>query len=83
VKFSKTPGIDLMVFSEHCSYFHLVDTRSFNEEQVIRVQETDKNITGVAFDIKGTNLYVGVEDCIFEYEIDVLKRRTFDSGDLL
>eukprot|EP01080_Neovahlkampfia_damariscottae_P004300 gene4300-7656_t len=47
VKFSKTAGIDLMVFAEHCSYFHVIDTRNFNDEQIIRVQEGDKNITGM------------------------------------
>ncbi|KAJ2311815.1 hypothetical protein H4R23_002017, partial [Coemansia sp. Cherry 401B] len=37
VKFSPSGSIDLLAFSEHTSYVNIVDTRSFEKRQVLRV----------------------------------------------
>ncbi|KAJ2577649.1 hypothetical protein GGH19_001125 [Coemansia sp. RSA 1807] len=37
VKFSPSGSVDLLAFSEHTSYVNIVDTRSFEKRQVLRV----------------------------------------------
>ncbi|KAI9471558.1 hypothetical protein LPJ55_005735 [Coemansia sp. RSA 990] len=43
VKFSPSGSIDLLAFSEHTSYVNIVDTRSFEKRQVLRVNSDSFN----------------------------------------
>ncbi|KAG0256248.1 cleavage and polyadenylation specificity factor subunit 2 [Actinomortierella ambigua] len=47
VKFSSSGSVDLLVYSEHVSNVNLVDARSFNDRQIIRVAppNADEHIT--------------------------------------
>lgn len=84
VKFSNQFGIDLMAFSEHTKYIHIIDTRNFNDEQIIEVEENgDVNISGFTFTSDSLRLIVGEEENIHEYHLDILKRRMSSEGELL
>eukprot|EP00834_Sanchytrium_tribonematis_P001868 NODE_49_length_31687_cov_0.791123.p10 type:complete len:334 gc:universal NODE_49_length_31687_cov_0.791123:21754-20753(-) len=62
VKFSPSGSIDLLMFSEHVSYVHLVDARTFNEKQVIRVapDDHDLHISGICFSPDSKRCFVGI-----------------------
>ncbi|KAJ3338085.1 hypothetical protein HDU93_010021 [Gonapodya sp. JEL0774] len=85
VKFSPTGSIDLLIYSEHVSYFSLVDARTFNERQTIRVVPpgADAHISGLAFAPDSRTVYVGTESSVLEYDVDTLSRRSFGSGSFL
>lgn len=61
MKFSPTGSVDLLMYSEHVSYINVVDTRSFEEKQVIRVAppNIDQHIAGITFTPDSKNAYVG------------------------
>jgi hypothetical protein len=66
------------VYTEHVSYFHIVDTRNF-ENQTIKVSNNDdKNISGIGFTCDGSSILVGLEEQIQQYNVDLFKRKTFD-----
>jgi uncharacterized protein YjiK len=61
--------MDLLVFSEvfqflfqHVSYVNIVDARTFNERQVVRVspQGSDQHISGISFSPDSQSLFVGI-----------------------
>lgn len=85
VKFCRQGAVDLLVFSEHVSVINLVDARTFYDKQSIRIapSNTDANITGVAFAHDDRSVFVGLEPCVVEYDIDMVKRRSFPSAGLL
>ncbi|EPZ34813.1 WD40 repeat-like protein [Rozella allomycis CSF55] len=86
VKFSPSGSVDLLVFSEkHVSYINVVDARSFNQHQVLRVAppNTDLHITGLSFSPDSQAVFVGTESAILEYEVDTILRRTFPYGAIL
>ncbi|KAL7747265.1 hypothetical protein RI367_007318 [Sorochytrium milnesiophthora] len=62
VKFSSSGSIDLLAFSEHTSYVHLVDARTFNQRQTIRAAApgTDQHISGLAFTPDSKSLFVAL-----------------------
>jgi len=49
------------MYSEHVSYINVVDTRSFEEKQVIRVAppNVDQHISGITFTPDSKHAYVG------------------------
>jgi WD40 repeat protein len=61
VKFSPSSSIDLLLYSEHVSYVNLVDARTFNEKQSIRLspQGVDQHITGVCWSPDSRGVFVG------------------------
>jgi hypothetical protein len=90
VKFS--PGVlDLLAFTEHCSYVHVVDARNYTDEQIIRVstppvspdtpsiEREDQDITGFSFSPNGNKMIVGTTSSILEYDVHTAMRRTFFS----
>lgn len=85
VKFSQTNSVDLLTFSEHTSYFNIVDARTFESQQSIRVapQGIDVHITGLTFSPDSDSIFVGVEQGILEFQIDLILRRSFPTGSLL
>jgi WD40 repeat protein len=84
LKFSPTNGVDLLAFSEHVNYFHLVDTRNFTDIQQIRVARYgDHDISGITFTNDSSKLFVGLSDEIQQYHVDINARRMFCFGNLL
>eukprot|EP00184_Porphyridium_aerugineum_P007823 CAMPEP_0184693408 /NCGR_PEP_ID=MMETSP0313-20130426/1640_1 /TAXON_ID=2792 /ORGANISM="Porphyridium aerugineum, Strain SAG 1380-2" /LENGTH=350 /DNA_ID=CAMNT_0027151483 /DNA_START=286 /DNA_END=1339 /DNA_ORIENTATION=+ len=75
VKFASVGELDLLAFTEHMSYLHLVDTRTdYSEKQVVRVCPSmrDVNISGLAFSKNNSTICVGTDASIFEYQIDTV-----------
>lgn len=85
VKFSPTGSIDLLMFSEHVSYVNLVDTRTFNQKQTIRVAppNCDYHISGITYSPDSKTIFVGLENSILEYSVDVMSRRSFPEGSII
>ena len=85
VKFSQTNSVDLLAFSEHTSYFNIVDARTFDSQQSIRVaqQGMDLHLTGLAFSPDSDSLFIGIEQGILEYQIDLISRRSFPTGSII
>lgn len=54
--------MDLLVYSEHVSYVNLVDARTFNERQVVRVAppNVDEHISGIALSPDSKVCFVGM-----------------------
>ena len=61
VKFSPSGSMDLLMYSEHVSYINVVDTRTFEEKQVIRVSppNIDQHIAGITFTSDSKHAFVG------------------------
>lgn len=85
VKFSQTNSVDLLVFSEHTTYFNIVDARAFDVQQSVRVAPAgvDLHLSGLAFSPDSDSVFVGVEQGILEYPIDLMSRRCFPTGSLI
>jgi hypothetical protein len=86
VKFSQSGSVDLLAFSEHTSVVNLVDARTFEDCDTIRVSQTadiDVNISGMAFTPDSKSLMVGLENGALEYRIDLKSRHAFPQGQLL
>ncbi|KAK9718180.1 hypothetical protein K7432_005695 [Basidiobolus ranarum] len=85
VKFSPSGSVDLLMFSEHVSYVNIVDARTFNDRQSIRVAPPsfDQHISGFTFSPDSKAVYVGVEGSVLEYEVDTMRRRSFPTGSIL
>lgn len=81
VKFCTDSSTDLLAFSEHLSVVNLVDCRNWMDRQSIRLcpPHTDLSITGLTFGAGSESncLYVGLENCVVEYEINLMKRKSF------
>ena len=77
--------MDLLLYSEHISYINVVDARTFNERQVIRVSPpgVDTHISGISFSPDSRSVFVGTESAVVEYEVDTTARRTFPTGSIL
>lgn len=86
VKFSQSGSVDLLAFSEHTSVVNLVDARTFEGCDAIRVSQSpdiDVNISGIAFTPDSKSLVVGLENGALEYRIDMKSRHAFPHGQLL
>ena len=69
----------------HTKYFSVVDERNFETQQVVRVGATgmDLNLTGLAFSPDSESIFVGAEQAVLEYSIDMISRRSFPTGSTL
>lgn len=79
VKFSPVP-LDLLAFSEHRGFVHLVDCRMWSRRQIIQAQEDsihDPDICGFDFSPCGRNLYVGRENAMEVLQLDLQSRKSF------
>ncbi|KAI9472418.1 MAG: WD40-repeat-containing domain protein [Benjaminiella poitrasii] len=85
VKFTQTGAIDLLAFTEHVSHVHVIDARTFNSQQTIRVGSPghDTPITGLCFSNDSQKMFVGLENAILDFNIDTGSRRRFAYGSLL
>jgi WD40 repeat protein len=61
VKFTQTGAIDLLAFTEHVSHVHIVDARTFDGQQTVRVGSAghDTPITGLCFSNDSQKMFVG------------------------
>ncbi|CEP08246.1 hypothetical protein [Parasitella parasitica] len=84
VQFSTGP-LDLLAYAEHVNNVYIVDTRTFETRQIVRLspENEDRSITGLAFSPNSTLLYVGMEDRLVELLVDVSGRRQFGGGRLI
>ncbi|CAO3640712.1 unnamed protein product [Cunninghamella echinulata] len=79
ISFSKGP-YDLMAYSEHVSQINLVDTRTFETRQIIRLspaEDLDVHIAGLCFSSTNQSLFVAMEDNMLELKLDLISRRQF------
>ncbi|KAI9189646.1 hypothetical protein H9P43_001079 [Blastocladiella emersonii ATCC 22665] len=85
VKFSPGSSIDLLAFSEHVSNVHVVDARTFNSRQIVRVAppHVEQHISGLAFTPDARSLFVGMEANLVELEVNTKLRRSFPAGAIL
>eukprot|EP00732_Lithocolla_globosa_P001638 Lithocolla_globosa_v1_NODE_851_length_3187_cov_22.354406.p1 type:complete len:323 gc:universal NODE_851_length_3187_cov_22.354406:673-1641(+) len=81
VKFSPKLSVDLLLFTEQDTNIHVVDARTFQESQILKVGT--HNISGACFSPDCSRIFVGAEECLFEYEVELMSRRTFPAGCLV
>ncbi|KAI8064662.1 WD40-repeat-containing domain protein [Gongronella butleri] len=81
IMFCRGP-LDLLVYSEHVSQINIVDTRTFDQRQIMRLVplEMDAHIAGVALSPNNDSLYVAMEDSMMELRLDLVSRRQFPSS---
>ncbi|KAI8144395.1 WD40-repeat-containing domain protein [Fennellomyces sp. T-0311] len=81
IQFSRGP-VDLLAYSEHVSTVNIVDTRTFESRQIVRLAPTDMDyhITGLSFSPDNRSLFVGMEDALVELGVDICSRRRFASS---
>lgn len=85
VKFTQTGAVDLLAFTEHVSHVHIIDARTLNGQQTLRVGSLgqDTPITGLCFSNNSQKMFVGLENAILDFNIDTGSRRRFAHGSLL
>ena len=87
VKFAPSAGVDVLAFTEHTSYLNLIDARTFDvsTRQSIRLGPagTDVHISGMAFSPDSRSVFASIESTVFEYDIDMMARRSFPTGSLI
>jgi WD40 repeat protein len=61
VKFTQAGAIDLLAFTEHVSHVHVIDARTFDGQQTLRIGSNryDTPITGLSFSVDSKNMFVG------------------------
>lgn len=87
VKFTHAPFVDLLCVAEHINLVHLIDTRTFDKEtlnlsSVASSSIDSHHVAGVAFSQNCKKLFVGLENELIEFEINMHERRSFPYGDL-
>ncbi|KAI9276614.1 WD40-repeat-containing domain protein [Sporodiniella umbellata] len=85
VKFTQGGAVDLLAFTEHVSHVHIVDARTFEGQQTLRIgtSEYDTPITGLCFSVDSKKMFVGLEDAVLDFDIDTGARRRFPGGSLI
>ncbi|KAL0489510.1 hypothetical protein AKO1_010508 [Acrasis kona] len=99
VKYSCTSSVDLLAFAEHETYVHVVDARTYQDEQIVSVTEENgvdrisvfadsslssaRDISGLSFSSNSSSLFVGTEEHLKEFKVDLMSRRIFVQGDLI
>lgn len=83
VEFSKKGNLDLLLFTEHANYFHLIDCRNFERRQNICIEggTEEKIISGAVFSDNCKSLFIGSSSKMYEYRLNSEIRRIFDSGE--
>lgn len=85
VKYAPLPSVDLLAFAEHENMVHMVDTRTFEQAQVVKVSSTsaDKHISGLAFSSNCKSIFIGLEDALLQYHVNLLEQRMFAQATLM
>ncbi|KAI7887432.1 WD40 repeat-like protein, partial [Lichtheimia hyalospora FSU 10163] len=83
IRFSHSP-LDLLVYAEHVSNINIVDTRTFEVRQVIRLgsHDSDTHIAGIELSPDHRSIYAGLETDMVQIDIDTAARRQFPSARL-
>ncbi|KAJ3121250.1 hypothetical protein HK101_006767, partial [Irineochytrium annulatum] len=70
---------------QHVSYVNLVDARTFNDRQLLRVSPTplEHHISGCAFSPDSKTIFVGLENTVLEYDVNTISRRSFSEGSII
>ncbi|KAI9276878.1 WD40-repeat-containing domain protein [Phascolomyces articulosus] len=81
IHFSKGP-LDLLVYAEHVSNVNIVDTRTYETRQIIRLgpQDRDTHIAGLTFSPDNRTILVALETDLIQLPIDTIARRQFPSS---
>lgn len=81
VKFSQSMSMDLLAFSEHCSFVNVFDGRTLEKRQRIRLSQptSDLHITGLDFNPDSQRLVIGLEQSLLEFDVNSRQRRSFAS----
>ncbi|KAI9260798.1 WD40-repeat-containing domain protein [Sporodiniella umbellata] len=82
VKFTQSGGIDLLAFTEHASHVHIVDARTYNEQQTLKIVSTsyEAPTTGLCFSADSGRMFVGLDNAILDFQILTGARRRFPGG---
>lgn len=85
VKFSQSGSVDLLAFTEHSSYLNVVDARTFDTRDTIRIGTSmaELNLTGLAFAPDSRSIFAGTEQVILEYDVNTRNRRIFPTGQII
>lgn len=61
IQFSKGP-LDLLAYAEHVNHVNIIDTRTFETRQIVRLGSADRDvhIAGLTFSADGESIFVGV-----------------------
>ncbi|CAO3666756.1 unnamed protein product [Rhizopus stolonifer] len=85
VKFTQSGGVDLLAFTEHASHVHIIDARTFDERQTLKIVSTiyDAPLTGLCFSADSSKMFVGLDNVILDFQIYTSTRRRFPGGSLI
>lgn len=85
VKFSQSGSVDLLAFTEHTSFVNVVDTRTLETRDILRIgtPTSELNLTGLAFSPDSRSIFVGTEQVILEYDVNTRNRRVFPTGQII
>jgi len=85
VQFSQSSSVDLLVFAEQVSFVSIVDTRNYEDRQLLYVNtkrrrignagETD--IAGISFSPSCHTMFISTPESILKFNTDVTSRRSF------
>ncbi|EIE90389.1 hypothetical protein RO3G_15100 [Rhizopus delemar RA 99-880] len=80
VKFTQSGAIDLLAFTEHVSHVHIIDARTFDGEQTIKILSTayDAPLSGLCFSTDSS-----LDHAILDFNIDTCSRKRFPGGVLI
>ncbi|WUR02963.1 WD40 repeat domain-containing protein [Vairimorpha necatrix] len=78
VFFSIKKSLDLIFFTEQSSYLSIFDARSFEKRQLVNLGD-DVQITGATISEEDFKIFVSSEHKIYEYDINTISRRIFDT----
>lgn len=83
IRFSHSP-LDLLVYAEHVSNINIVDTRTFETRQVVRIgpHDGDTHIAGIELSPDNRSIFAGLETEMVQIDIDTAARRQFPSARL-
>lgn len=84
IQFSSGP-IDLLAYTEHVSNIYIIDTRTFETRQIVRLspENEDRAITGLTFLPNCRMLYVALQGHLIELEVDMSERTQFGASRLI
>jgi hypothetical protein len=69
--------MDLLIFSEHNNFFHIVDARDYTVSQIVKAGDEDgHDISGLSFSPDCSKIFVGnmkivVQVCLVKFETRV------------
>lgn len=78
IQFTHGP-LDLLVYAEHVSNINIIDTRTWESRQVVRLapHDVDYHIAGMSLSADNRTVFVGLEEGLVEISLDAGSRRRF------